>query len=147
MIYESERGDINLVAVGDVMLTRRLTPFVEPDYMGLVELVRGGDASFFNLETTVRLPDEGAPISTRGTIMTTMPALLDDVKWLGFNIAGAANNHVTDYSQDRNPPAVAHMRHAGIPFAGMGATLGQARAPAYLDTRAGRVAVVAATSF
>jgi poly-gamma-glutamate capsule biosynthesis protein CapA/YwtB (metallophosphatase superfamily) len=147
MIYESERGDIGIVAVGDVMLTRRLTPFAEPQYLALVELVRGGDASVFNLETAVRLPDEGTPISTRGTIMTTPPALLDDIKWMGFNLAGAANNHVTDYGQGGILAAVAHMRAAGIPFSGMGTTLGQARAPAYLDTRNGRVAVVAATSF
>lgn len=147
MIYDSERGDIAIVAVGDIMLTRHLTPFTEPQYLALVELVRGGDASFFNLETAVRLPDEGAPIATRGTIMTTPPGLLEDIKWMGFNIAGAANNHVTDYGQGGIISAVAHMRAAGIPFSGMGATLGQARAPAYLDTRNGRVAVVAATSF
>jgi poly-gamma-glutamate capsule biosynthesis protein CapA/YwtB (metallophosphatase superfamily) len=147
MIYDSERGDIAIVAVGDVMLTRRLTPFTEPQFLALVELVRGGDANFFNLETAVRLPDEGAPIVTRGTIMTTPPALLDDIKWMGFNLAGAANNHVTDYGQGGVLAAVAHMRVAGIPCSGMGTTLGQARAPAYLDTRNGRVAVVAATSF
>jgi len=147
MIYDSERGDIGIVAVGDIMLTRRLTPFKERQYLALVELVRTGDASFFNLETAVRLPHEGAPIATRGTTMTTPPALLDDIKWMGFNVAGAANNHITDYGQDGILAAVAHMRAAGMPFSGMGITLGQARAPAYLDTRNGRVAVVAATSF
>jgi poly-gamma-glutamate capsule biosynthesis protein CapA/YwtB (metallophosphatase superfamily) len=147
MIYDAERGEIGIVAVGDIMLTRQLTPFTEPQYLALVELVRGGDASFFNLETAVRLPDEGAPVATRGTIMTTPPTLLDDIKWMGFNLAGAANNHVTDYGQGGVLAAVAHMRVAGIPFSGMGTTLGQARAPAYLDTRSGRVAVVAATSF
>lgn len=147
MIYDSERGDIAIVAVGDIMLTRRLTPFTETEYLALVELVRSSDVRFFNLETAVRLPDEGTAIATRGTIMTTPPALLDDIKWMGFNLAGAANNHVTDYGQDGIVAAVAHLQAAGIPFSGMGTSLGQARAPAYLDTRNGRVAVVAASSF
>src|SRR5690606_10755302 len=38
-------------------------------------------------------------------------------------------------------------RRAGLPAAGAGANLAQARAPAYADTAAGRVGLVAATAF
>jgi len=64
-------GKIKLVFAGDAMPSRRLTPFKEPDYTGLVELIRGSDRAFVNLETTVRHRDEGTPGRTRGTRMTT----------------------------------------------------------------------------
>lgn len=147
MIYASESGDIRMVAVGDVMLTRGLTPFQEPDYLKVVELVRGGDVGFFNMETTVREPHEGCAIPSQGTLMTTPPALLPDLKWMGFNLCGTANNHATDYGEGGVLAQLGHLRRANLAFAGTGATLGQARAPGYVDTRMGRVACVAATSF
>jgi poly-gamma-glutamate capsule biosynthesis protein CapA/YwtB (metallophosphatase superfamily) len=42
---------------------------------------------------------------------------------------------------------LAHLRRAGIPHAGAGANLAEARKPAYLDTAAGRVALIAAATF
>src|SRR5690554_863558 len=98
MLYESERGDIRLMAVGDTMLTCRLTPFREPDYTRLVELLRTADVALANLETTVRTPQEGYPSAgITGTVMSTPPELLDDLKWLGINLVATANNHSGDY--------------------------------------------------
>jgi poly-gamma-glutamate synthesis protein (capsule biosynthesis protein) len=42
---------------------------------------------------------------------------------------------------------LAHLNRAGIAHAGAGANLAEARKPAYLDTAAGRVALIAATTF
>lgn len=147
MIYDSEKGDVRMVAVGDAMLTRRLSPFGEPDYLRLVELMRGADVCFANLETTVRTRDEGYPSAgITGTVMSTPPELVDELKWMGINIVSTANNHTCDYGVNGVLAAIAHLRRAQLPFAGTGVTLGQARAPGYLDTRAGRAALVAATS-
>ena len=33
MIYEAEAGDLNLVAVGDSMVTQRLSVYREPRYL------------------------------------------------------------------------------------------------------------------
>ena len=145
-LYESERGDLRVVAVGDTMLTRKLKPFVEPDFLALVDLVRAADVSFTNLETTVRSPDEGAPSASVGTVMATPPELLEELKWMGFNLVGTANNHALDYGADGVRATVAHLRRADLAFAGSGDTLGKARAPTYLDTKMGRVALVAATA-
>ncbi|MFO1269569.1 MAG: CapA family protein [Rubrivivax sp.] len=108
---------------------------------------RGADAAFGNLETVVRERDEGTPNFTQGTPMTTAPRLLEDLKWLGFDIVSCANNHATDYGHGGLLAMAAHLARAGIPAAGLGANLAEARAPAYVDTPAGRVALVAATSF
>ena len=147
MPYRFDDSSIRMLLAGDAMPSRRLTPFDEPDYRALIDLIRGADLAFANLETTVRNRDEGAPGWTQGTPMTTPPVLLDDLKWMGFGLLSNANNHATDYGTGGLLATLAHLRAAGLPCAGAGANLAQARAPAYAETPAGRVGLVAATSF
>jgi poly-gamma-glutamate capsule biosynthesis protein CapA/YwtB (metallophosphatase superfamily) len=147
MIYQSESGNMRLVLAGDLMPSRALTVFKEPDYLALVDLLRSADIAFGNLETTVRERHEGAPNFTQGTPMTTPPALLEDLRWMGFGILSNANNHATDYGTGGVVAMLEHLRTGRLPCAGSGANLAEARAPAYADTPAGRIAVVAATSF
>lgn len=147
MIYRAEEKNIRLVLAGDAMPARALKPFGEPQYQALIDLVRGADAAFANLETTVREPSEGTPNLTQGTPMSTPPALLDELKWMGFGLVSCANNHATDYGDDGLLAMLAHLRRAGLAYAGAGGNLAEARKPVYLDTAAGRVALVAATTF
>lgn len=147
MIYSSERGDIRIIAVGDAMPTRELTRFDEPEYLGLVELLRSADVSVANLETTVRRKGEGHPNVSTGTIMSTPPELLFDLKWMGFNLVSSSNNHATDYGVGGVLAAIEHLGAARLPFAGIGPTLMTARTPGYVDTKMGRVGLVSATSF
>jgi poly-gamma-glutamate synthesis protein (capsule biosynthesis protein) len=147
LIYHAENGAIRMLLAGDAMPSRRLMPFDEPDYLALVELLRSADIAFVNLETTVRNRDEGAPGWTQGTPMTTPPVLLEDLKWLGFGLLSNANNHATDYGTGGLIATLKHVQAAGLPCAGAGANLAEARMPVYADTRAGRVGLVAATSF
>ena len=85
MTYQSEKGNFTIALAGDTMLTRKLTPFKEERFLKLREILRSADASFANLEGTVHNWDEGTPGITQGTFMTTEPALLDELKWLGIN--------------------------------------------------------------
>jgi poly-gamma-glutamate synthesis protein (capsule biosynthesis protein) len=146
MIYQSQSGNICMVLAGEVMPSRRLTPFTEPDYVAAIELIRAGDVAFTNLETVVRLRDEGTPAFTRGTPMTTAPTLLEDLKWMGFNLMSTANNHMGDFGPDGAVATIEHLRRANLTFAGSGYNLGEARMPGYLDTKTGRVGLVAATT-
>jgi poly-gamma-glutamate capsule biosynthesis protein CapA/YwtB (metallophosphatase superfamily) len=147
MIYRSESRSIRMMLTGDAMLSRRLTPFKEPDYLALVERLRQADVSFTNLESTVRERHEGAPVFQQGTPMTTSPALLADLRWMGVDIVSMANNHATDYGVGGILASIEHLRRADFPFAGIGANLAEARAPAYVDVAAGRVALVAGNAF
>ncbi len=147
MVYRSEKRNIRLALAGDAMPARRLDAFDEPDYRALVTLIRGADAGFANLETTVRDEHEGTPNLTQGTPMSTPPALIEDLRWMGIGLVSVANNHATDYGPDGLAAMLAHLRRARLPAAGAGTNLAEARRPAYLDTAAGRVALIAATSF
>src|SRR3974377_69981 len=111
MIYDSERGDMRMVAVGDTMLTCRLSPYAEPDYVRLVELMRRADVTFANLETTVRNRDEGNPdAAVAGTGVSTPPELRDELKWMGIDIVSTANNHTFDYGVNGVVASIAHLR-------------------------------------
>jgi poly-gamma-glutamate capsule biosynthesis protein CapA/YwtB (metallophosphatase superfamily) len=147
MLYESENENITLGLVGDVMLSRNLMPFREPDFIALRDLLRNTDATFANLETVIRNRNEGYPNFTQGTPMSTDPALLDDLKWLGIDLVSCANNHATDWGTTGLRAMLTHLRAAAIPCAGIGANLAEARAPCYLDTSAGRIGLVAMTGF
>jgi len=146
VIYQSQSRDIHMLLAGEVMPSRRLKPFTEPDYLAAIELIRAADVGFTNLETVVRTRDEGTPAFTRGTPMTTAPVLLEDLKWMGFNLLSTANNHMGDFGPDGAVATVEHLRRADLAFAGSGRNLGEALMPGYLDTRAGRVGLVAATT-
>lgn len=146
MTYASEAGNFSIALSGDCMLTRRLATFGEPAFLALAQLFRDCDAGFGNLETVVRRIDEGLPGITRGTYMQTSPELLADLKWFGINMVCTANNHSFDYGEGGLLATLRHLDAAGIVHAGSGRNLAEARMPGFLDTRGGRVALLATTA-
>ena len=120
--------------------------FDEPPFLALAKIFRDCDAATANLESVVRRWDEGTPGITQGTFMTTPPELLDDIKWFGINMVACANNHAFDYGEGGLLATIRHLDAAGIAHAGSGANLAEARMPGYLDTRGGRVAILATTA-
>ena len=61
-------------------------------------------------------------------------------------MVGCANNHAFDYGEGGVLATIRHLDAAGIAHAGSGANLAEARMPGYLDTRGGRVAILATTA-
>ena len=147
MIYKSESGDFNLALTGDTMLSRRLQPYDEPRFLAVRELLRGADAAFTNLEATVRTSDEGIHDASQGTLMTTPPHLLNDLKWMGIKFVSTANNHAADFGHDGILATRRHLEAAELVHSGSGRNLTEARAPGYLDTSGGRVALISTNSF
>jgi poly-gamma-glutamate capsule biosynthesis protein CapA/YwtB (metallophosphatase superfamily) len=146
MIYQAEKGNFTIALAGDTMLTRKLTPFKEERFMALRDILRGADAAFANLEGTVHAWNEGTPGITQGTFMTTEPKLLEDLKWLGISMVSCANNHAFDYGEGGVLANIKHLDDAGLVHAGTGKNLAEARAPGFLDTPNGRVALIATTA-
>ncbi|MGI8554348.1 MAG: CapA family protein, partial [Dehalococcoidia bacterium] len=81
-----------------------------------------------------------------GTYAVAEPFFVDELRWFGFNLLSRANNHATDYGVEGLLQTSALLDTAGLLYAGVGRNLALARAPAYLDTAAGRVALIAASS-
>jgi poly-gamma-glutamate capsule biosynthesis protein CapA/YwtB (metallophosphatase superfamily) len=146
MLYEAEQGKVTLALCGDIMPSRRLAVFREPEFLALREILRGADACFANVESMVVRYGEGSPAIRTGTHMVTEPELLEDLKWLGFNMLSCANSHSLNFGEAGLLLQNQYLDAAGIAHAGTGENLRQASSPAYLDTHNGRVALIAATA-
>ncbi|MFI5611688.1 CapA family protein [Amycolatopsis sp. NPDC051903] len=135
-----------LVATGDSILTRRVSPLRTPGFTDVVERVRAADVSFTNLEMV--FPGAGRMPSTtfHGTHVGVEPELLDEFQWFGFDLYGMANNHATDYGTNGLAASIAELRKSHMSFAGVGHTLREARRPVYLQTAQSRVALISAGS-
>ncbi|MFA7248130.1 MAG: CapA family protein [Dehalococcoidia bacterium] len=145
MLYESESGDISMAVVGDAMVTRRMRSFREPDYLGLVELLRGADVSIANLEMLFH--DFETSWNWSGATYTRSdPKNLAELKWMGIDAVGTANNHSFDFSEGGYLTTLKHLEDMDIPYAGGGRDIDHARAPGYVDSPKGRVALMSASS-
>ena len=139
---------MKFTAAGDMIIQRR----VQPDYEGFAELapfISQGDARFFNLETTLNYEGEAyASQFSGGTYLRTDPDVLDDIVPFGFNMTSFNNNHAFDFSYPGFKRTLDALNASELVHAGAGMNLAQASAPAYLDTRNGRVALISVnTSF
>lgn len=135
--------EFTLAAAGDAIITRRLSTLENDRLTELCDRVRDADAGFVNLE--VLLHDyEGYPAAeSGGTYMRAPPWAADELADAGFDIFAAANNHTADYSHGGMAATMEALEARELPYAGLGRTLGDARAPAYAETSGGRVGVVA----
>lgn len=146
-VYEEERGDISVGVVGDAFVTRPMAVHREPVYLGMVEVLRRADVTAANCETLFHRY-EGFPTpnsGVNGTYAACAPEVIDDLKWMGIDMLGTANNHSSDFGELGVLANVDNLKAAGMAHAGTGASLDEAAAPGYLDTPKGSVALIALT--
>jgi len=139
---------ISLVATGDSLITMKQSVHSEPEFMELVELIREADIAFTNHEMLLHDYDEDCYPSAQsgGTYTRAPPDIIEELIWMGFDIVSTANNHSLDYMYGGLFSTKAYLEAAGVPHAGTGKDLQEARQPTYMDTAKGRVALIAAAS-
>ncbi len=134
---------MKFTAAGDVIIQRRIQDGFE-GYEELNPFIEQGDFRFFNLETTIHY--EGECHSSQlsgGTYIRTNPEMLEDVKKFGFNTTSFNNNHAMDFSVGGFLKTLEYVNKSGLVHSGAGMNLAEASAPKYLETNAGRVALIA----
>lgn len=142
---------ITLALAGDTMLGRgvgdRLNS-AEPEELlaGDVRAVAAeADVFVLNLECCIsergqRWPDPDKPFFFRAP-----PAAVRTLTWLGVDCVTLANNHALDFGPDALNDTRAYLSEAGIQAVGAGASETEAQAPAMLEARGFRIAVLGAT--
>jgi len=137
---------IRIAATGDSIVTRRLSGLEHEGFAEVVDLVRDAHVAYTNVEFV--FPGRGRRPSTtfHGTHLGVSPELLDEFEWFGFDVFGMANNHATDYGTDGLLASMEELEARGMPYAGVGRTLREARRPVYVETAQGRVALISAGS-
>jgi poly-gamma-glutamate synthesis protein (capsule biosynthesis protein) len=149
---QEQKGNLpefHLTLVGDAIIA---TPVMvhqdDPQFMGVVNAVHKGDAAAINFEGTFASEAAYPVADTGGTWIASDPNRLKDLQAIGFNLFSAANNHSVDFGVRGLLDTIRVFKQDGAVFAGIGENLGQARAPAYLSTPHGRVALISgATTF
>lgn len=140
-------GRISFAVVGSAMFQTRLRTVADPGFHELMDIVRGADVGFLNLEAPIREP---SAYPTKQYVytsyVTSEPWVADELSWAGFNLVSLANNHMSDWSPDSIVTNQRVLTGKQIAFSGAGSTLSAARAPGYLDTPHGRVGLISVDS-
>ncbi|PBB80015.1 hypothetical protein CK218_15180 [Mesorhizobium sp. WSM3879] len=140
-----------MVAVGDLIVSRAVTRSQDSGFGAVVQILRDADVTFGNLE--VNLVDirsfTGYPQAEYGgAYHLSLPEVGPDLKAMGFNMVGRANNHSLDWGVEGMRETSRVLDQSGIIHAGVGENRAQAGAARFLETARGRVAMVScATTF
>lgn len=142
-------SEFTISVIGDAKINRRISVVTEPRFLDLIKIVRGADIAFAHLETLIHDYDgpEVYPTAEPGNTWMRSPRFItEELKWAGIDIVSHAGNHSMDYGYGGLYSTWQALDEAGIPHAGTGRNLGDARAPAYLETPGGRVALISMCS-
>lgn len=136
---------MSFAVAGDMLIQRRIPADYEGKDAVRAHIARA-DASYINLETTVHDGRFPAHSFSGGSHLRADAGVLDDLKDYGFRMTSAVNNHSFDFGEGGLLATAKALDEAGLVHAGIGHNLDEAAAPRYLDTKNGRVALIAVTS-
>ena len=139
-------GNFRIALTGDSIIDRKVSVYKEPGYLQMFERIRKADAAFSNFEMLIHNFEFAGAAQSGGTYMGANAFVLDELKWGGFNLFGTANNHAYDFGEGGLMSTIRAFEGSGLTHAGTGENLARARAPGYLDTAKGRVALISTAS-
>jgi poly-gamma-glutamate capsule biosynthesis protein CapA/YwtB (metallophosphatase superfamily) len=140
---------VKLALAGDTMLGRGVAdaisrdpgrPRVAPE---VAAAAAEADLFVLNLECCISARGERWPDARKPFFFRAPPEAAALLAGLGVDCVTLANNHALDFGFDALVDTLEHLRAAGIAFAGAGANVVDARAPAILTAAGLRLGVVA----
>ncbi len=137
---------IRVALTGDSLITRGLMHGRDRETAAMYDIVRGSDVGFTNLET---VPNNfvGYPVEeSGGAHLGAHEWVLGELRDGGFNLLAAANNHSLNYGVLGLLELIEILDRRSIAYSGIGRNLAEARAPVYLDTDSGSVALISCAS-
>lgn len=141
-----ENETFTMALTGDSIITRKLSVFREPEFLAMVEMIRGADMAFTNLEMLFHDYEPYPMHASGGTYMRAEPQLAQELVWAGFDMVARANNHTGDYGVLGMDLTTKYVAEAGLVQAGCGASLYEAREAKFLQTHEARVALISVAS-
>jgi poly-gamma-glutamate capsule biosynthesis protein CapA/YwtB (metallophosphatase superfamily) len=117
----------------------------DADFAKVKALFQGADIGFANQEGSIfdLKTFRGYPAAENGGgYPLQRSSFARDIKAMGISMVSKANNHATDWGMEGLAATLGWLAAAGVIEAGAGEGLDAARAPAYLETVKGKVALV-----
>jgi poly-gamma-glutamate synthesis protein (capsule biosynthesis protein) len=142
----SIRGDFRLVAIGDLLYSYPLAQSTDLKLRQVIQLLRGGDLTIGNREGVCFDLNTFKGHAYGDGQVWCPPAVVRDMQAIGVGMVSVANNHATDWGGEGLLDSLNLLDAAGIPYAGGGRNLAQARAAGFIETPKGRVALVSTAS-
>lgn len=141
---------IVFVAGGDMIGPyRSLEGIDDAGFRQIGRLFQHGSVGFANQEGSLfdLASFAGYPSAENGGGYPLAPAIVaHQIRNFGITLVSKANNHATDWGAEGLAATLKSLSDAGIAEAGGGLSDAQARAPAYVDTPSGRVALISTAS-
>jgi poly-gamma-glutamate synthesis protein (capsule biosynthesis protein) len=139
---------MTLAALGDCIISRKVSVRRDPGFLDLVKLIRSADCTWANCELPIVDIDKAYPAYKEIDLPgASEPWAADELKWLGVDFVGFANNHTMDYGYEGLFSTIENLERVGIGYAGAGKDLEDAGRPRYVDTPGGRVGQVNCASW
>jgi poly-gamma-glutamate capsule biosynthesis protein CapA/YwtB (metallophosphatase superfamily) len=133
---------ITIVLTGQSMIRSDLRA-TKPGAVPVIKGLLNGDVIFTNLEGAVAEPGETIQ---EGRGFLTPPEALDALTAMGFNLLALSGNHAFDLKETGIRNTLREIDRRKIVHAGIGNTITEAAAAAYLKTPKGTVALIASAS-
>ncbi|MCK5057296.1 MAG: CapA family protein [Candidatus Aminicenantes bacterium] len=138
-----ESKKMTLIALGDCILSKKVSVKQDAAFLKLVDLIRSADCTWANSELPIVDIRKAYPQFRDMDIPGAAPLFVaDEFKWLGIDFVGLANNHTMDYGHEGLFSTIENLKRVGIGYAGAGMDLEEAARPRYVDTKGGRVGQV-----
>jgi len=144
--HQQPDSAFSMALTGDSIITRPLSVYKEPEFLAMVELLRGADVAFTNLEMLFHDYEPFPMGESGGTWMRGDPSLAEELAWAGFDMVARANNHSGDYGVLGMDLTTEYVAQAGLVQAGVGQSLAEAREAKFLHTAQARVALISISS-
>src|SRR5438093_12774645 len=139
-------NSFTIALTGDSLITMKLSVHTDPQFLKMIDMIRGADAAFTNLEMLFHDYEPYPSTQSGGTYMRADPALAKELVWAGFDMVARANNHANDYGVEGGRLTTKYVAEAGLVQAGVGESLREAREARFLDIDKGRVALISTAS-
>ncbi|MDZ4373802.1 MAG: CapA family protein [Phenylobacterium sp.] len=131
-------------AVGDIIYPLPMAGSPDARFQEAIRPLKDADLAYGNLEMSII--DAPRFSGVPSYLFMGSPEVAEDLKAMGFDAIGRANNHLYDYGPEGMLETNRHLDAAGIVHSGSGPNYGAARAPRYLMTSKGRVSFVTAAT-
>ncbi len=138
----SDDGLVELVAVGDILLSRTVEERMEVfgseyPFEVVAELLREADLAVGNLESPFAIG--GEPIDKRFAFRGH-PDHASALDWAGFDVLSLANNHLLDFGEPSLTETIEALRSRGVDYVGAGLSYEEARRPLIVGVKGRRIA-------
>ena len=131
--------------LGDIAQVGPVTQLPLPEFEKVLRIVRSADFALGNQEgSAFNNAVKRFAVNDQGAMFPSDTSAARDIRNMGVRMLSVANNHSVDYGPNALLENLRLLREAGLPYAGAGSNLREARAATVLETPKGRVAVIGA---